>query len=140
MVQVLKRSASQVEDKKTEIEFKSINKSKVLGVISQSREFDIKRGSILLQKVINCNGALNKNPMDSELAITLEKAKESEKNVRKRDIKGFQKKYMSVKSQIKDAQNRVKATKKRIKEIKQALKDCHEHSCKSSSSSSSDSD
>ena len=66
--------------------------------MSKSREFDVKRGSILLQKVINCNGALNKNPMDSELAQTLEKAKENEKTMRKRDIKGFQKKYFAMRS------------------------------------------
>ena len=34
MVQVLKRSASQMEDQKTEIDVKSIKESKVLGVIS----------------------------------------------------------------------------------------------------------
>ena len=47
----------------------------------------------MLQKVINGNTALDKDPMDSELAQMLEFAKEKEMNYRKRDVKGYQKKF-----------------------------------------------
>ena len=50
----------------------------------------------MLQKVINGNDALEKNPMDSELAQQLEHAKLREGNYRKRDFKGFQKKYAEI--------------------------------------------
>ena len=56
-------------------------------ILSYNREFDIKRGAIMLQKVINGNDALDKNPMDSELAQTLEQAKEKQNQYRKRDLK-----------------------------------------------------
>ena len=57
--------------------------------VTPKDEFDIKRGAIMLQKVINSNDALDKNPMDSELAQELEQAKQRETQFRKRDFKGF---------------------------------------------------
>ena len=71
-------------------------------MISYQNEFDIKRGAIMLQKVINGNAALDKDPMDSELAQMLESAKEREENYRKRDFKAFRKTISDNKQLIKD--------------------------------------
>ena len=90
----------------------------------------------MLQKVINGNTALDKDPMDSELAQMLEFAKEKEMNYRKRDVKGYQKKYADIKGQINDTKQRQKAVKKRIKELTKDLIENHDYKANKSSSSS----